>query len=701
MSPSEERGSPAGPHRVRRSLSTVAVAGLLASAMLVLAPQHAAAHAVLVHSEPADLSVLGTAPGAVVLDFSQALQPSLSQATVIAPSHQVVTGGPTSAREIRVDLLSGLPGEYTVAWTAVSAADGHATLGTLSFSVEASAAHAPAAGGSGGLSPLELGITAARWVEDAALLVAVGMLFIGWLGRRRPDLDWVRSHVLAPMVTALVAGVMVVAGEVAAAAPATPAGVIGYLTAGPTGIARVARVVLEITGVVIIARHGRVRWPAVVVALVALAASGHAAASGAAWWTVTVDSLHLLAAGIWAGGIIALATLRPPRGWQQDGGVILMRFTPWALAAFTTTVGLGIVEAEGALGGLTALLTTPYGRILLAKATGVLLMIPLSIAVWRFRRFSPRAEAVIGVGVIAAAALLAAYPVPARTATSSAAAHQSVPTFPSGLPGAQDLTMGGQAGEVLVGLSINPARPGSNRLTFYVLPAEGAAAAARLSVQASADGRPLALTRCGDTCRTARAVLSGADRVIAAVAGRHGGSAAFRLPVLPAPDGATLVRIARSSMAQLHSLTFHETLTGGAGTTITTDYVEAAPDSLQWTQPGGAALVAIGSSRYTRTHSSDPWAVEAGDPVTREPQFMWQYFSQSLAAHIVGEQVTDGAPTTAVSFFSGVAGTPIWFRFEVDAEGLVRHAEMLAPGHFMTQSYADFNIATVAGVLAP
>jgi len=49
----------------------------------------------------------------------------------------------------------------------------------------------------------------------------------------------------------------------------------------------------------------------------------------------------------------------------------------------------------------------------------------------------------------------------------------------------------------------------------------------------------------------------------------------------------------------------------------------------------------------------------------------------------------DGQRTTIISFAGGGPGAPIWFRLWVDPQGLVRRAEMRAPGHFMNDTYYD------------
>jgi putative copper export protein len=149
--------------------------------------------------------------------------------------------------------------------------------------------------------------------------------------------------------------------------------------------------------------------PFAVLAAALLALSGHAHEVGAQF----ADVLHVLSAAMWAGGILALARLRPPDGWNSaEARVLLERFGRVALIAFGITALTGVLRATESLSGVTDLWTTNYGVVLLLKAFGVLLMLILS-ALWR--RGSPVARWDSGAAafVVALTALLATFPPPA------------------------------------------------------------------------------------------------------------------------------------------------------------------------------------------------------------------------------------------------------------------------------------------------
>jgi copper transport protein len=672
---------------MRRSLVVIAV-----SAAFLLAPQSVLAHSVLLSSQPAPGEQLGTAPGAVVLEFSEPLDGKLSSATVTDPTGQRFSGGVSTSEEMRVLLTSNAPGVYTVWWTSVSATDGHELNGSFQFGVGVT----PGGSKAVQVPPVrtrDLFLATGRWVEALSLLVAAGMLVVLFLASREPQLPWVRPR-FPVLAVALCAGLLVVWGE-AAAASGGPSlqGLVAYLSAGLPGIARMARLVFEGLALVTAARWASRSWLSIWVAgaLVALASSGHGASITPAWWGITVDAVHLLAAGVWAGGILALAWQRPPDGWRSpQGRSLLVRFSPVALAAFGVTVAFGLIQATQELGAVKALVGSSYGNVLLVKAALVGAMVPLSLVAWRLRRPQFRIEAPLAAMVVGAAALLATFPIPPGQLVAS-----RVTAGETGLPRTGDLTLGDHAGSILVGLTLEPGTPGENRAVAYLLPLEGDQAASSLTAQLSINGSaPRQLTTCSATCRQTTINIRGGETATVDVGGVQGGTATFSIPALPATDGAALLAKAQQRIHQLHSYQLSETLTTGLTTfrPITGQYTFVAPDRMMSTV-NGAPLVWIGTTQYTRRAADQPWQLTPGAPSIKVPTFTWDYFTPFIDPRIVDRTSVDGVPTTVVSFFGGSKETAIWFRLWIDDSGMVRRAQMTATGHFMQDVYSAFDSA--------
>src|SRR5262245_60277949 len=243
---------------------------------------------------------------------------------------------------------------------------------------------------------LALGLMA-RWVHLASSIFLVGgavmIVMAGQSGRPTPR-RWDRRRLA---VTRALAGVALASGLV----------VVSVQTAlfeGRPGaaldLAAIARVVVETqAGHVWLVRFGllvvlavfllvrltvdeRVDWRAArgqgallgAAALVPIAAADHAAAvePGTAR-AIALDALHVLAAGVWVGGLLPLALLLRA-AWTIEGAdgrpyaVLAARcFSRAALACVAILAVTGALLAAVHVGSVAGLVGTRYGRLLLAK----------------------------------------------------------------------------------------------------------------------------------------------------------------------------------------------------------------------------------------------------------------------------------------------------------------------------------------------
>ncbi len=674
-----------------RMTKRLVAATVVAAIAVVALPGAALAHAGFVSASPEPGSTLGTAPGQVILTFSEPLNTRLSRAAVLEPDGRTAAGRVTADDRMVIDLTTNQTGVYEVSWTTVSVVDGHTLSGSFRFGVGVP----PGAGAEGGTTDEPTGrdllVSVGRLVEDVGLLLLLGLLLLGRLARRRPSLEWVRTPILPVFATALVGGLVVVLGEALVAAPSpSVSAVFTYLSTGLPGWARLGRVLLEALGVLVGWRWPRRAAPFAVGAVVALAAAGHAAAIQPRAWGIAVEAIHLVSAGLWAGGGMALALQRPPDGWRGAAGrTLLDRFTPPALASFAVTAGTGVIRGIQEVGGLVALFGSSYGLVLVAKVLIVLAMVQLSVLAWRRVAFFPRAETAAAVLAIGAAALLSAFPLPPGR-QAEAAEGPSGQAEVSPVPAGEGLTLGSHAGPVLVGLTLQPGRPGPNELTIYVL---GPEATAALAVRATVDGASVALSQCADTCREGEADLRGGEVVAVHVSPSAGGRATFRLPALPAASGEKQLQQMIGAMGALTSYRLQEDLTSGLGTTVHTTYAFAAPNSFESDveqQGGSFRTVWIGDTRYTR-EGNGPWKVERGAPAVPVPTYIWDSFHPYQDVRTLRRARLNGVRTTEIAFAGGSSDLPVWFKLWVDVSGLVHRAEMRAPGHFMDHRYYDFD----------
>lgn len=126
-------------------------------------------------------------------------------------------------------------------------------------------------------------------------------------------------------------------------------------------------------------------------------------------------------------------------------------------------------------------------------------------------------------------------------------------------------------------------------------------------------------------------------------------------------------------------------------------YTFQAPDRMRLEFENGTQTVWVGGIRYTRDRPDAPWRVEQLGFGMTVPSFVWEPVPKTddpsvyIAPRIVGAASLEGVRTQILPIFLQQSGIPVWFRLWVDADGLVRRAEMRAQGHFMDHRYYDFD----------
>ncbi len=114
---------------------------------------------------------------------------------------------------------------------------------------------------------------------------------------------------------------------------------------------------------------------AVLVLLASFTFDGHTVTEGNRFVTGAVDMVHVVAASIWAGGVVAFAVVlwrRYRRGERLNGLEMALRFSVIAGAALAVAGVAGTVLAAIILDSVPELWTTPWGRLLMAKTAAVI-----------------------------------------------------------------------------------------------------------------------------------------------------------------------------------------------------------------------------------------------------------------------------------------------------------------------------------------
>ena len=377
----------------------VAAAAIAAAAWTLALAAPASAHALLRASDPAAGAVLSAAPSQVVITFTEAPDPQLSSIQLLDSTGAVVSKQraepvPGDPRQLRLPLPNLPDGPYTVAWRTVSKVDGHVTAGSYAFGIGVSppaTPGGPSGGAQAGNAPIRPVSATGRWALDWGLILLLGAGVAGAFVARTVA-QWHRVLLVGAWLLAA-AGLVAMALSERSAVDVS----LGTLLRSESGqdIVTLAFTLLAPL-VMIVVTLVRPRWESLLFLAVATAApmfvvaiSGHAAGQSPEWLNVAVQWIHLLAVGVWIGGLVwLLASMRALGG--SDRRAAIRKFSAIAAYALGATIASGIGRAWIELGGWRELFDTAFGITLLIKSAVVAALIVLA-AMNRYR-FLPRTE---------------------------------------------------------------------------------------------------------------------------------------------------------------------------------------------------------------------------------------------------------------------------------------------------------------------
>ena len=721
-------------------------------ALTLGAPACAFAHAILVQSQPAPGMELGSSPVQITATFGEPLNRQLSNLTVIGPG-----GSPV---HVRVSVAAGgtelvvrpLPrlarGIYQVRWHSVSADDGHALDGAYYFGVQSSApqrstqAEASPLAGTGWLRAL------LRGAFDGALIVFCGgVLLAAMLARGREPAAWLipaaaghrpltdarrlwRFTVRVGVVAVLAGALTVLADADAAAGSLSAHSLHAYFFTNLAGEARVVMLAaLVIAAWLAVRRAPRFSSVFVVVALVALALSGHANSAHPRALALGSDLLHLLAASVWLGGIAHIAWVWLPRVGLLDEqerravmGGVLAHFGRIALPAFVILAIAGLTNAVIEMGSVSALWHDGYGQVLLVKVAlvGSLALASYAHAIrlrpWLLMGANPdpphglerkhwrllASEPLIAAGVALAAAVLVAFPPPRSQPAQRPAPPRNltVPSVPRPLSAAvspNELSVAEEAGSLIVAAWVTHRPHGGLSVRLHTL---------------ATNEQPLdvptrildatATARCGVGCRTAQLMRSPAALTVQVI--DHGSRYSAHLPVrwnagADAPARRLLAHVEHGQLA-LRDVRIHETLRGGPTVANITDYQLQAPDRFAFTfsrgsQPLGETVI-IASKEWERSAGKPSWEQSqygGGTQPFKAESYLGWWAPYARAPRLMDLKRTPTGTVADIATLGAIQDVgPVWLRLRLDlTHRRLLRLRMITAGHFMTQEWGAFN----------
>jgi copper transport protein len=639
------------PASVLRALRARALLVLLLCSLAL--PGSAWAHATLVKVTPENGAVLSTPPTAVRLEFDDAVRAGSGIKAVRNDGGSVLAGKArvVGGRTLVVPMRSGLAdGDYTVLWRVVSD-DGHTIAGVTVFGV--GAGRPPPIAALSVRNGPSVKDVASRWLLFAGLLTAVGAAFFRLTVAPVPIRVFLGAFLLVFVgVSGLLHDVPVSSrfGGVMAA--------VALISAFGAVFAAITPMYPVLEPAVLAAAFLILPGPSI---------AGHALDRGRSPLEVVDDVVHVAAASVWLGGLLALGlALRAP----GDRALLMRRFSNIAVVSVAVLAITGVVRALAELHSVSQLWTTGYGRALIAKS--VLLAALVAIGWVNRYRLVPRLEVaalgrnvavelVLFAGLVVAVALLTDLR-PGRDRNAAAA----VVVGPPPLPASQMVVQAQESGDYAVALAVHapgeevtvlgPDGQGVNDLTVKVN-----------GVRAGA---------CGPGCYGAFVPLKRTATVSV-----NGDKLTFEIPAHPQP-AAPLVAKATRIFRGLRSVDYVERLASSPRNKVVSDFTLERPNKLEYRIRGGASGIIIGTRRWDRA-GRGPW-VTSEQSLTPQPEPIW-------AGHFTNAFLLKATPTTYVVSFLTPLG-PTWFTVRLDRKTLrPRDLRMTTAAHFMKHRYTRFN----------
>jgi copper transport protein len=378
--------------------------GLLLLAVLSLGTslfglaQPASAHATLIKAEPEPNTRLDKSPEQITLSFNERLEAELYYIKVFDEIGRQPLKEKATLSQDQKTLTLKLPtledGRYTVSYHVISA-DGHPVEGAYVLVVGQPSGNADTSSerslhaGHGGLST-DMSLTDVlryvfRIVYYISLLTLAGVVLWGMLLRpevlqKTGSLSFYKSWLLSLQRIHLIALLAFIYFHYQDLLGDAGTGQLLSLFTGTwVGRSWLVSLVLAIVGFVVLYRNRAVDGVWVGLLLAAKSVNGHAMGYDPQWITVLLDWVHLIAAAVWAGGLLLLISAWKPQRPLVD--YFLPRFSRTALFSILVLVVSGSISVLIFLPSLKYLLYSQWGKLLIAKVIFVVMVLLIAAGI--------------------------------------------------------------------------------------------------------------------------------------------------------------------------------------------------------------------------------------------------------------------------------------------------------------------------------
>ena len=508
----------------------------------------AQAHAQYIRSQPAESAALDQAPIEVLIWFTEAIEINYSEIRVVD-----ATGAQQDNDDTHVHFDPTNPGitlkpnlaqgTYTVLWRVLSSVDGHRTAGTFAFSVGQAIGPAPPPQAGtidfdtdASTPPRWLAVTN-RWLAFAGMAAFIGAVVFPALvlpaGLRAIRADDRNLEAIARKASRVIGVTVISALAVITVTTALSLWLQAWAATGQadslsglkdvwtdTRFGEIFTLRLSVLiGAILLATIALKRlpgllekqdlreaaWLCLLVAALALPLTTSLNSHSAAGRTetelyVASDWLHLVAGGIWIGGLLQLVLLTTAILSLTDNrasflAAVIPRFSAVALVSVAAVVATGVFQWWHFLRGISAVFDSDWGYILVVKVTLLLPLLLLAafnllvvrprfvsfvfggirtassrIMKWELRfRWAVAAEVGFAAAVLLFAALLTESSIPSR----STAAGPDGRTTTAAVPTPSGLAQSVRAGDLNLSLDVYPGIAGQNELGIFLNDADG------------------------------------------------------------------------------------------------------------------------------------------------------------------------------------------------------------------------------------
>lgn len=464
---------------------------VVAAAVSAVSAAPAMAHAALVETSPADGATLDESPSEIHLTFNE---------TVNAPTGGLRVFDSDGARVDRADQGQSSPDTLTlqvpelddgtyVATYRVTSADGHVVRGAFIFSVGAAedvAEDTLAAIFSGGDDQVAaLAGVVNRAVGYGGVLLVVGAA-AWWLAIGRRDRDeearavvWLRRGAVVTSVTAALTiplQAMLVSG--AGLSVLGDATLLSDTAGASVGVGALWRLAGSVVLLVVLRVRPAATTAAVLAALVGLSllVDGHTRTVDPAWIMLVADAVHVIAVGVWFGGLVLLGSSVRARRLDDDPVGAAQVVATFSATAVWSLLALGVAGSAMSWALVRqprALTSTDYGWTLVVKVA--LVAVVAVVGLYNNRRLVPaitkrssteawghlRRTTTVEVGLLLLVVLATAFLVNLRPAAEEA-----------GITGPFDTIVSMDEG-IDLNLVVDPNRAGFNSIHMYLFDATG------------------------------------------------------------------------------------------------------------------------------------------------------------------------------------------------------------------------------------